>query len=100
MFVQVIRCKVKPDSWPRLEELSRRWQADQAPKAPGFKGEYMLRGSRSPNDCIMVVLFENAQLAQQNSNRPETNQFYQELIKLVDGEPEFVDTEVVHSYLM
>ena len=99
MFIQLIRCNVKPDAWGQLEELFRRWQREQAPKAPGFKGEYLLREKGSPNGCIQVVLFENEQLAQQNSNRPETNQYYREMLQLIEGEPQFIDTEVVHSYL-
>ena len=99
MFIQVIRCNVKPDAWSKLEELFRRWQREEAPKAPGFKGDYLLREKNSPNGCIQVVLFENEELAQQNSNRPETNRYYQEWLELTEGEPEFIDAEVVHSYL-
>ena len=46
------------------------------------------------------MLFEDEQLAQQNSNRPETNQYYREMLQLIEGEPQFVDAEVVHSYLV
>jgi heme-degrading monooxygenase HmoA len=100
MFVQLIRCKLRLGGWEKVEELMRRWQTEQASKAPGFKGEYVLREKSSSNACTMVVLFENEQLARQNSDRPETNQFYQEMLTVVDGQPEFIDTEVVHSYLM
>lgn len=100
MFVQVIRATLKPGAWEKVEELEHQWQTEQAPIAPGFKGSYLLRDKRSPNNAIWVVLFENAELAQQNSNRPETNQFAQEMMKLSEGEPEFIDTELVHSYLM
>jgi len=100
MFVQLIRFKLKPGGWEKVEALMQRWRTEQASKAPGFKGEYVLREKSSPNACTMVVLFENEQLARQNSDRPETNQFYQEMLAVVDGQPEFIDTEVVHSYLM
>ena len=100
MFIQVIRCNVKPDAWGQLEELFQRWQRKEAAIAPGFKGEYLLREKGSPNGCIAVVLFENEQLAQQNSSRPETNRYYQEWLNLMEGEPEFIDTEVIHSYVM
>ena len=100
MFVQVIRYTVKSDAWEKLEALGRRWDQEQAPKAPGFKGNYLLREVGSPNRCINVVLFENRQLAQQNSERPETNQYHQEILTLIEGEPEFIDTEVVHSNLI
>ena len=39
MFVQLIRCKIKPGQWGTIEEISRRWQREQVPVAPGFKGE-------------------------------------------------------------
>jgi hypothetical protein len=100
MFVQLIRCKLRPGGWEKVQELMHRWQAEQASKAPGFKGEYVLREKSSPSACTMVVLFESEQLARQNSERPETNQFYQEMLTVMDGQPEFIDTEVVHSYLM
>jgi heme-degrading monooxygenase HmoA len=97
MFVQLIRAKVKPGGWEKLEELMGRWQREQASIAPGFKGEYLLREKGAPDRSIAVVLFESEELARQNSARAETNQFYQEWVKHVEGEPEFIDTEVVHA---
>ena len=79
--------------------LDERGQAEQAPLAPGFKGSYILREQESSNDCMMVVLFESQELAQQNSNRPETNQGEREPLTLFEGEPEFITTDVFRSYL-
>jgi hypothetical protein len=100
VFVQLIRGTVKPDAWGKIEELFQRWQREQAPKAPGFKGEYLLRAKNLPNTFIAVVFFESEDLARQNSSRPETNEYYQEMLKLTDGQPEFIDAELLHSYLM
>ncbi len=47
----------------------------------------------------MVVLFESRERAQQNSDRPETNEWYRQLLTLIEGEPEFIGTEVFRSYL-
>ena len=99
MFAQLIRVRVKPDAWDRFRALDERWQREQAPIAPGFKGSYILRELDSPNGCLMVVLFESQELAQRNSDRPETNQWYQGLLELIEGEPEFIATEVFRSYL-
>ncbi len=98
MFVQLIRCKVKPGRWQKLEEISRRWEREQMPIAPGFKGEYVLREKGDPDRCVVIVLFENEEAARQNSARAETNQYYREWAEHIEGEPEFVDTEVVVSY--
>ncbi len=99
MFAQVIRCRVKPNMWERLVQLDERWQAEQAPIAPGFKGSSILREAGAPERCMMVVLFESRELAQRNSDRPETNAWYRQLRELIEGEPEFIDTDVVRSYL-
>jgi heme-degrading monooxygenase HmoA len=100
MFAQLIRVTVKPDAWGKVEEMDRRWQSEQAPIAPGFKGSYMVREANRPNGLTMVVLFESAELAKKNSDRPETNRWYQDMRKLMEGEPEFIDGEVVRSYLL
>ena len=100
MFVQVIRCTVKAGSWDKVMELDRRWEVEQAPKAPGFKGSYILREKNRPNGCLFVVLFENEELARQNSNRPDTNKWFQMMTELMEGQPEFIDTEIARSYLL
>jgi hypothetical protein len=99
MFAQLIRIKVKPDAWDRFRALDERWQREQAPIAPGFKGSYILRDVDAPDNCIMVVLFESQELAAQNSARSETNQWYQWMLELIEGEPEFIGTDVFRSYL-
>lgn len=99
MFAQLIRIRVKPDGWDRLRALDERWQQEQAPIAPGFKGSYILRELESTGGCIMVVLFESRELAQQNSDRPDTNAWYRQLLTLIEGEPEFIGAEVFRSYL-
>jgi heme-degrading monooxygenase HmoA len=99
VLAQVIRFKVRADAWDRLRTFDERWQAEQVPIAPGFKGSYMLR-ERGSDNCIFVVLFENAQLAKQNSDRPETNEWHQQLLGLIEGDPEFIDTDVERSYLL
>ncbi len=99
MFAQLIRCRVKSEAWDRLRALDERWQREQAPIAPGFKGAYILRELESTGGCIMVVLFDSRDLAQRNSDRPETNEWYRQLRTLIEGEPEFIGTEVFRSYL-
>src|SRR5262245_40242616 len=100
MFVQLIRSTVKPNSWDKVIELDKRCEAEPAPKAPGFKGAYILREKNRPNGAIFVVLFENEELARQDSNRPETNEWFKMMSELMEGQPEFIDTEVARSYMM
>ena len=59
---ELIRVRVKPDAWDRFRALDERWQREQAPIAPDFKGSYILRELDSPNGCVMIVLFESREL--------------------------------------
>lgn len=98
MFMQVIRIRVRPEAWEKLRSLDERWEREQAPTAPGFRGSTILREIDAPDKAILAVLFESQELAQQNSDRPETNAWYRELLTLIEGEPEFIATEVLRSY--
>ena len=100
MFGLVMRFTLKPNGWAAWEAFDRRWETQQAPRAPGFKGSYILREQKAPDRCIMLVLFESEASARQNSERPETQQWYQEALQLVEGEIEFIDTDVAKSYLL
>jgi len=100
MFIQVVRCQVKTGAWPQVEAWLRRWQAEEAPGSVGYKGEYLLREQDDPNGCLFIALFENAEAAQRASASPATTAYYRELLTLLEGEPTFINTDVVHHYLL
>ena len=100
MFAQVIRFKLKPDAWDKLRELDERYEREEGARAPGFRGGYLLREQGSSDHGLMVVFFENQQLARQNSERPETDRWSRELRQLTEGEPEFIDTDVLWATRM
>jgi hypothetical protein len=99
MFVQLVHCRVKPGAWPRVEAWLRRWQAEEAPGAVGYKGEYLLRERDDSQGCWFVALFEDAAAAQRVSDSPTTTAYYHELLTLLEEEPTFTNTDVVHQYL-
>lgn len=100
MFVQIVRCKVKPGAWDQVEAWMRRWQTEEADKSPGYRGEYLLREKDAPDACIFVALFDDEAAAKRASDSPATNAYYHELMQLVEGTPEYISTEVVHHYLL
>src|SRR5215208_1824781 len=72
MFIQVVRCRVKPGAWPQVEAWLRRWQAEEAPGSVGYQGEYLLREQDDPNGGLFIALFEDAEAAQRASASPAT----------------------------
>jgi heme-degrading monooxygenase HmoA len=100
VFIQIVRCRVKPDAWPHIEAWLRRWEAEEAAGSVGYKGEYLLRERDDPQGCVFIALFESAEAAQAASNSPGTNAYYRDLLTLIEGEPTFVNTDVVYHYLL
>jgi len=96
MFVQVIEGRLKSeDGWRTIEEMERTWEQDESKRAPGYMGGDWLKDRKDPRHVMAFVRFESAEKAQQNSDRPETNQFYQRMLALLDGPPSFLDCDRV-----
>jgi hypothetical protein len=75
MFVQVISGKVTDAG--AMQELSDRWERDLRPGAIGFLGTTI--GVTDDNRFVVVARFESADLARQNSNRPEQGKWWDEM---------------------
>jgi quinol monooxygenase YgiN len=98
MFIQVIEGRLKNTrDWPQLEALGEQWQREEAGRAPGFQGFDFLKDRNDPKHFIEVVRFESAEKAQQNSNRPETNRFFQQIVALLEADPRFVDCDLAQT---
>ena len=98
MYVQLIDARLKDEQgWKTINEMVKDWERDESRRVPGFIGAEWLRDRRDPLHVVSVVRFENAEKAQQNSSRPETNQFYQRMLELVVAPPTFVDCDQVEA---
>jgi quinol monooxygenase YgiN len=98
MFVQVIEGRLKnAGDWDRLQELGEVWEREEGDRAPGYRGFDFLRDRGDPQRFIEVVRFDSAEKAQENSSRPETNRFFQQIRALLEGDPRFVDCDLVQS---
>jgi hypothetical protein len=91
MFVQVMRAQVRdPDGVRRVFD---RWDRDLRQGADGFLG--CTSGITPDGELVAVARFENVDLAERNSARPEQDVWFEELCMYLDGEPTFTEaTEV------
>jgi quinol monooxygenase YgiN len=97
MYVQIIEGQLKSeDGWKTIDELEDNWRKNEASHAPGYVSGQWLRDRKDPKHVLGVIQFESAQKAHENSNRPETNQFYQRMLGILEGPPKFLDCDVVH----
>jgi quinol monooxygenase YgiN len=68
-----------------MQKLMERSDQDQADQAPGLRGLKILKDRDNENAYMVIVEFENYELAMENSNRPETDAFAKEMGELTDG---------------
>lgn len=91
MFIQVITGKASdPEAVHRQMEI---WERDLMPGAIGYLGS--TGGCTSTGDCIMVVRFESADAARQNSERADQSRWWAETEQCFDGPVRFHDSEDV-----
>ena len=80
-----------------LEDLLK--NLDREDIGEGHIAHYVYQLDNDPNEFYLAVIFENKEAYQKNAQRPETNTDYEEMIRYLDGEPEWNDGEIVHSQI-
>ena len=98
MYVQIIDARLKStDGWQTINEMIKTWDRDESKRAPGYIDGEWLQDRGDPRHVMAVVHFESAEKAKQNSDRPETNQFYRRMLELVEAPPKFLDCDRVEA---
>ncbi|GAA4909398.1 ester cyclase [Streptomyces coeruleoprunus] len=93
-FVQVIDCRTQ-----RVDELNKlmdNWV--EATKGKRTATHSIVGQDRSDSAHVVeIVEFPSYEEAMKNSNLPETDRIYRELVALCEGEPSFTDLDVVRD---
>lgn len=93
-FVQIIECRT--DRIDELNGLMDRW----AEKTEGRRTvDHALVGTdrSDPRHVVEIVEFPSYEDAMRNSNLPETDRIYREMVALCDAPPTFTDLDVVRD---
>jgi heme-degrading monooxygenase HmoA len=94
MYGTVARMRLKPG----MEERMQRMSEEQAGQISGIVGEYVYRMDSDPNEYYLVVIFESKEAYVANANSPEQHARYQDLVAMMEAEPEWHDGEIVHQW--
>ena len=93
-FIQMM--KVRAADGGALAALMSEWHAVEAGVAPGYEGSRLLADRDDPGRYTIVVYFSSFEEAEQNNDRPETQEWATKLGALIDGEPEFANFDEMH----
>jgi hypothetical protein len=91
MFVQVIKGKVSDPE--RVRAALDRWMDELSPGAMGWLGT--TAGVTEDGKFIALARFESEEVARQNNDRSEQDQWWRETAQLFDGEPTFAESSDV-----
>ncbi len=94
-FTQTIA--VRASDARALGDMMSEWHEAEAGVAPGYLGSRLLADRDQPGRYLVVVDFSSAEEAEENNNRPETQEWAGKLMALTDGEPEFGNYDEVHK---
>lgn len=93
-FVQIIEYKTS-----RIDELRALVDKHRGDLEAGFAIRGTATKDRDREDTYLnIVEFESWEKAQENSARPETSAFAQEMMALCDGPPRFYNLDVVDTF--
>lgn len=94
MFGTIARMRVKKGMGSTLDELSKRFESRHV---DGWMSTNIYRGKDDPQEYWISVVFRDESSYKKNADDPVQNQWFGELMKLLDSEPEWHDGEVVHT---
>ncbi len=94
-FVQTITVRTTDEK--ALAELMTDWHEAEAGRAPGYHGSRLLADRDNPGTYMVVVDFSSADEAQRNNDRPETQQWGEQLAALIESDPVFANFDEIQD---
>lgn len=100
MYGTVARMRVKPGMESRMRELSNTWWTERAPNVKGAVSETVFRTDADANEFLLVAVFASKEDYEANANDPAQNEWFEQLASCLDGEPMWMDGEVVEQHFV
>ena len=99
MFGTTALASSRPGMEAAVVDHFNRWWKERAPRASGALLGTLYRNVSNPSELMMTVVFSSKAAYENNANDPEQDRWYRELVDLLEGEPRWIDGDVlaVHS---
>jgi hypothetical protein len=100
-FVQIVEYQTsRIDEVRALGNEFREQMAAKAQDGPKPLGGTITEDKDRPGFYLSLIDFESSAAAAEASSRPETQEFFGRLSRLMDGPPKFYNLEVVETWRM
>ena len=94
MYGTIARFTLKPGTG---DEFGKAALAQEATPIPGHVSTTVYHSDTNPDECWLVVAFEDKAAYVKNAGDPAQHERYLELAKFFAAEPEWHDGEIVYS---
>jgi antibiotic biosynthesis monooxygenase (ABM) superfamily enzyme len=98
MWAQIIKTRIKPGKETELALLEDQFKAAEQPGS-GLMRSTTLRDQKDPNVLYMMVMFESEEKARIREQDPRRQELlapaFATMGQIFEGEPEFIDLDVV-----
>jgi hypothetical protein len=94
MFVQLV--EFTTDRIDEMNQLMDRWAASTEGRRTATRA-VLGRDRAVENHFVEVIEFPTYEEAMRNSKLPETNHVFEQMTKLCDGPPRFLDLDVIRT---
>ena len=93
-FVQII--EFKTSRFDEVKALGDEFRTTMSGQGAAPRRISITEDRERPGTYLNIVEFDSYESAMENSNRPETGQFAEQMQKLCDGPPKFYNLDVRH----
>jgi hypothetical protein len=98
-FGTIVLMKPKAGQEKAVIESFEKWWRERRPKVKGAKASVLYRNVSNPGELMGAVVFESREDYERNAQDPEQDRWYRDLVQCLEGEPRWIDGEVLSAHL-
>jgi heme-degrading monooxygenase HmoA len=96
MWAQLIKARIRPGKEDEARNLTQEFEAEAGGNHPWVALTACV-SRNDPNESYTLVVFESEERARENERSPEQAKRFERMMQIYDGQPEFVDLDVVYQ---
>ncbi len=97
MWAQIIKARIKPENASEIRKLEGEFETRSRSQNTGWVKSIGLQNANDPDEYYDIVFFESEERARENEGSPGQAELIARLQSLFDGQPEFVDCNVLYE---
>jgi heme-degrading monooxygenase HmoA len=95
MWAQLIKARIRPGKEEEARNIVQEFESELGGATPPWQQITVCQNQRDPSEVYTLVVFESEEKARENERSPEQDRRYRRLTEVYEGQPEFVDMNVV-----